>query len=279
MRRRTARRPDGGTRPPWLIVPPALIGVVFIVLPTIGLLIRAPWSGLARIYSRSDSSSQIDVGAALSLSAITSLIATAGSLVLGVPLAWVLARTRWPGLSVLRAAVTMPLILPPVVGGLALLLTLGTHGVVGQHLFGWFGWEIPFTRVAIVLAQMFVAMPFLVVTMEGAFRTGDRGLEEAAATLGASRSRTFTHVTLPLVLPSLAAGTVLCWARAFGEFGATMIFAGSVIHHTQTGSTAIWLGFQASTEDAVALSLPMMLIAVLVLALLRDRWLRPGAVS
>jgi molybdate transport system permease protein len=260
-------------------VPPALIGVVFIVLPTIGLLIRAPWSGLARIYSRSDSSSQIDVGAALSLSAITSLIATAGSLVLGVPLAWVLARTRWPGLSVLRAAVTMPLILPPVVGGLALLLTLGTHGVVGQHLFGWFGWEIPFTRVAIVLAQMFVAMPFLVVTMEGAFRTGDRGLEEAAATLGASRSRTFTHVTLPLVLPSLAAGTVLCWARAFGEFGATMIFAGSVIHHTQTGSTAIWLGFQASTEDAVALSLPMMLIAVLVLALLRDRWLRPGAVS
>lgn len=251
--------------------------MAFLVLPTIGLLIRAPWSGLARIYSRSDQTSQVDVGAALAMSAVTSLVATIGSIVLGIPLAWVLARTRWPGLRLLRAAVTMPLVLPPVVGGLALLLTLGNHGVLGRHLHDWFGVSIPFSRPAIVLAQMFVAMPFLVVTVEGAFRTGDRGLEEAAATLGASRTRTFLRVTLPLIVPSLAAGTVLCWARAMGEFGATIIFAGSVLHRTQTGPSAIWQAFQFSTEDAVALSLPMMLVAVVVLTLLRDRWLRPAA--
>lgn len=271
------RRTDRASRPPWLVLPPAVIGVAFLVLPTVGLLIRAPWSGLARIYSRSDQASQVDVGAALSLSVVTSLVATAASIVLGVPIAWVLARTRWPGLSLLRAAVTMPLVLPPVVGGLALLLTLGRNGVLGQYLSDWFGVTIPFTRPAIVLAQTFVAMPFLVVTVEGAFRTSDRGLEEAAATLGAGRSRTFLHVTLPLIVPSLAAGTVLCWARALGEFGATIIFAGSVMHRTQTGPSAIWQGFQASTEDAVALSLPMMLIAIVVLTLLRDKWLRPGA--
>lgn len=128
-----------------------------------------------------------------------------------------------------------------------------------------------------MLAQTFVAMPFLVVTVEGAFRTSDRGLEEAAATLGARRGRVFARVTLPLILPSLAAGMVLCWARALGEFGATVLFAGNVMHHTQTAPTGVLTAFQSSPEEAIALSLPLMLIAVVVLVLLRDRWLRGAA--
>ena len=138
-----------------------------------------------------------------------------------MPLAWVLARVAVPGMGIVRAVVTMPLVLPPVVGGVALFLAFGRNGYVGRYLNSWFGLSLPFTQHGIVLAQTFVAMPFLVVTVEGAFRTADRGLEEAAATLGAARLRIFSRVTLPLVIPSLVAGSVLCWARALGEFGAT----------------------------------------------------------
>jgi molybdate transport system permease protein len=271
------RRSAAGT--PLLIVPPAVIGVLFLLVPTLGLLIRAPWSGLARIYSHADLNDGVDVTAALLLSVKASLIATVLSLIFGVPLAWVLARVRAPGLGVVRAIVTMPLVLPPVVGGLALLLSLGRFGYVGQYPYHWWGLTLSFSQVAVVLAQTFVAMPFLVVTVEGGFRTSDRGLEEAAATLGASPSRIFARVTLPLVLPSLAAGTVLCWARALGEFGATELFAGNVADRTQTGTTAVLTAFTNNVPDAVALSLPLMLVSVIVLGALRDKWLRPIASS
>ena len=151
------------------------------------------------------------------------------SLVLGVPLAWVLARSSMPGLRLLRALVTLPLVLPPVVGGVALLLVLGRNGLIGQYLDVWFGITLPFaTTAAVVIAETFVAMPFLVIAVEGAFRSADQGYDEAAATLGASRLTVFRRVTLPLIRPALVAGSVLCWARALGEFGATVTFAGNL---------------------------------------------------
>jgi molybdate transport system permease protein len=268
------RRPAAvGLGTPVLLIPPALVGVVFLLLPTLGLLIRAPWSSLGRIYAHSN------ITDALRISLVTSLEATALSLLLGVPLAWVLARFRMPGMGVVRAIVTMPLVLPPVVGGVALFLALGRHGYVGRYLYSWFGLSLPFTQHGIVLAQTFVAMPFLVVTVEGAFRTADRGLEEAAATLGAARLRIFTRVTLPLVVPSLVAGSVLCWARALGEYGATQLFGGNQAGTTQTMPTLVLSAFQNQPEDAVAVSLPLMLVAVVILAALRDKWLRPVASS
>jgi molybdate transport system permease protein len=271
------RSPQGvrrSQRPPLLLVPPALVGVAFLVLPTVALLVRAPWSHLVSIYSHADSADGIDVAAAVRLSVLASLVTTGVAAVLGVPLAWLLARVRFPGRGLLRGAVTMPLVLPPVVGGLALLLAFGRRGLVGTWLYDTFGWSLSFTPTAVVLAQTFVAMPFLVVTLEGAFRSADVGLEEAAATLGARHTRVFTHVTLPLAVPSLISGMVLCWARALGEFGATMLFAGNVMDYTQTAPTGVLTAFQSSPEDAVALSLPMMLIAIVVLVALRERWLR-----
>jgi molybdate transport system permease protein len=258
---------------PGVLYPPALLGLLFLALPVVGLLVRAPWSDLATIYAHND------LRDALRISIVTSLTATLVSLVLGVPLAWVLARVRLPGMGVVRAVVTMPLVLPPVVGGVALFLALGRRGFVGRYLDSWFGIQLAFTQQGVVIAEAFVAMPFLVVTMEGAFRLADRRLEEAAETLGASRLRTFTRVTMPLVVPSLVAGLVLCWARAIGEFGATLIFGGNVPGGTQTMPTLILDAFQNQPQDAVALSLPLMAVAVLVLSALRDKWLRPMAAS
>jgi molybdate transport system permease protein len=261
------RRTATGVPP--LLIPPAAIGVVFLLLPTLGLLIRAPWSQLREIYSSSD------VADALRISMITAVEATAVSMLLGVPLAWVLARLQLPGMAIVRTVVTLPLVLPPVVGGVALFAALGRHGFVGRYLSSWFGLELPFTQHGIVIAQTFVAMPFLVVTVEGAFRTADRGLEEAAATLGATRTRVFARVTLPLIVPSLVAGAVLCWARALGEFGATITFGGNTRGTTQTMPTLIYTAFEHNPQDAVALSLPLMVVAVVILTALRDKWLRP----
>lgn len=270
---RAPRRVRVGTGTPLALLPPAAIGAAFLVLPTVALLVRAPWSGLEEIYRHTA------VASALRISIVTSLQATAAALVVGVPLAWVLARSRWRGISLLRAAVTLPLVLPPVVGGVALFLALGRRGIVGRYLDDWFGITLPFTQHGIVLAQLFVAMPFLVVTVEGAFRTADRGVEEAAATLGASRARIFARVTLPAIVPSLAAGSVLCWARALGEFGACIVFGGNIVGVTQTMPTAVLTAFDNRPEDAVALSLPLMLVAVVILTALRDSWLRPAASS
>ena len=213
---------------------------------------------------------------ALRLSLVCATVATLISVVLGVPLAWVLARARVRGISVLRALVTLPLVLPPVVGGVALLLAFGRQGVLGRPLDALTGVTLPFTTAGVVVAETFVAMPFLVVTVEGAFRAADRGYEEAAATLGASRLTVFRRVTLPLVAPSLVAGTVLCWARALGEFGATITFAGSFPGRTQTMPLAVYLALQSDPEAAIALSLVLLLVSVAVLGGLRDRWLRAG---
>jgi molybdate transport system permease protein len=173
--------------------------------------------------------------------------------------------------------VLLPLVLPPVVGGVALLLALGRNGLVGQYLDAWFGLTLPFTTTGVVVAETFVAMPFLVVTVEGALRSSDRGLEEAAATLGSHPFSTFRRVTLPLIGPSLLAGSVLCWARALGEFGATITFAGNFPGRTQTMPLAVYLALERDPEAAIALSLVLLLVSVTALALLRERWLGSGA--
>ncbi len=276
QRRLVARRhrrradPDGAAMP-WPLRVPAAVGALFLLVPLVALLIRAPWSGLPRILSDGG------VLAALRLSLGCATAATGLSVLLGVPLAWALARVRRRGIGVLRALVTLPLVLPPVVGGVALLLALGRNGIVGAHLEHWFGVTLPFTTAGVVVAETFVAMPFLVITVEGAFRVADRGLEEAAVTLGASRLVVFRRVTLPLIAPSLVAGAVLCWARALGEFGATITFAGNFPGRTQTMPLAVYVALETDPNAAIALSLVLLAVCVAVLAALRDRWLRPGS--
>ena len=267
MIRRRARD-SAGLGPPALLVPPAVIAVAFLVLPTLGLLLRTPWGRLGEIY-RSEG-----VWTALRLSIESSLEATLVSLVLGVPLAWMLARLRLPGMGFVRAIVTIPLVLPPVIGGVALFNAFGRNGLLDGPIEAVFGESLPFTYTAVVVAQTFVAMPFLVVTVEGAFRTADRGVEEAAATLGASRSRIFATVTVPIVAPSIVAGAILCWARALGEFGATLLFGGNAPGLSQTLPTLVLTLFRDHPEDAPALSLPLIAVAVIVLGTMRDRWLR-----
>jgi molybdate transport system permease protein len=258
---------------PWPLAVPALVAALFLLVPLAGLLVRAPWRGLPRILADSQ------VVDALRLSLVCASCATLVSLVLGVPLAWVLARSQLKGISVLRALVTLPLVLPPVVGGVALLLAFGRQGVLGRLLDELTGITLPFTTAGVVVAETFVAMPFLVVTVEGAFRAADPGFEEAAATLGASRLTVFRRVTLPLIGPSLVAGAVLCWARALGEFGATITFAGNFPGRTQTMPLAVYLALEADPEAAIALSLVLLLVSVAVLAGLRDRWLRAGSTT
>jgi molybdate transport system permease protein len=175
--------------------------------------------------------------------------------------------------------VTLPLVLPPVVGGVALLLAFSRVGFVGRYLDYWFGLTIPFTPLAVVMAETFVAMPFLIITVEGALRSADQGFEEAAATLGAKRMTVFQRVTVPLIAPSLGAGAVLCWARALGEFGATITFAGSFPGQTETMPIAVYYALETDPNAAIALSLVLLLVSVVVLVSLRDRWLRGGSVS
>ncbi|MEU4282207.1 ABC transporter permease [Nocardiopsis dassonvillei] len=263
------RRPPRGRRfgrPPWILVLPALLGVAFLVLPMAGLLVSAPWPTMGGRLT------EPEVLAALWLSLSTATAATAVSLLLGVPLAWLLARTDFPGRRLVRALVTVPLVMPPVVGGVALLLVLGRNGIVGRHLDAWFGITLPFTPAAVVLAQVFVAMPFLVISVEGALRGADRRYEEAAATLGASRAAVFARVTLPMVLPGIAAGAVLCWSRALGEFGATITFAGNFPGTTQTMPLAVYVAMQRDPEAAIVLSLILLAVCLAVLATLRERW-------
>ena len=270
--RRAARGGSSRSAPAPLLVP-ALIAVAFLVLPLAGLLIRAPWSGLAAALSGSDATQ------ALELSVWTATASTAISLVIGVPLAWVLARGRFPGQRLLRALVTLPLVLPPVVGGVALLLAFGRTGFVGSSLDTWFGLTIPFTPTAVVMAETFVAMPFLIITVEGALRSADQGFEEAAATLGARRMTVFRRVTVPMIAPSLGAGAVLCWARALGEFGATITFAGSFPGRTETMPIAVYYALENDPDAAIALSLVLLVVSVIVLVSLRDRWLRGGSAT
>ena len=259
-RRRTQRAPVA------LLVPAAL-GLGFLVLPLVGLLVRAPWIGLPRRLS------DPAILVALRLSLQTATLATLLCLALGVPLAWLLARVEVPGRRLVRALVTVPLVLPPVVGGVALLLVFGRRGLVGSWLDSTFGIALPFTPGGVVAAEAFVAMPFLIIAVEGALRGADTRYEEAAATLGAGRWSTFTRVTLPLIAPGIAAGAVLCWARALGEFGATITFAGNFPGHTQTMPLAVYLALETDLEAAIVLSLILLIVSVTILASLRDRWI------
>jgi len=254
-----------------VLVLPAVCGLVFLLVPLIGLLLRAPWSTMpSRLFSA-------EVGQALRLSLICASAATVICLVLGIPVAWLLARAELPGRGLIRALVTVPLVLPPVVGGVALLLALGRRGFIGRYLDEWFGVSLPFTTAGVIVAEAFVAMPFLVISVEGALRAADPRFEEAAATLGASRWYAFRRVTLPSVMPGVIAGAVLCWARALGEFGATITFAGNFPGRTTTMPLAVYLALESDPDAAIVLSLVLLLVSVAVLVALRERWIR-GAV-
>ncbi len=251
-------------------MPLAVLAAAFVVLPVAALVLSAPWARLPELLTGPT------VWPALRLSLVTATSATALCVVLGVPLAWVLARASFPGRRLLRALITVPLVLPPVVGGVALLLLLGRRGLLGRELDAWLGLTIPFTTLAVVIAEAFVALPFLVIAVEGALRGSDRRVEEAAATLGAGPSTIAWRVTLPLVAPGIAAGTVLCFARALGEFGATITFAGAFPGTTTTMPIAVYLALETDPDAAIALSLVLLVISVVVLAGLRERWITGG---
>jgi molybdate transport system permease protein len=241
-------------------------GLALFALPLVGLLFRAPWSEFPDLLSDEVATD------ALRLSLLSSLAATAIAVVLGVPLAWLLARVVFPGRALVRGLVTLPLVLPPVVGGAALLFALGRRGLIGGPLAEATGLLLPFSIWGVILANTFVAMPFMVITVEGALRSVDQRFEGAAATLGAGRWTVLRRITLPMIAPSLLAGTVLTWARAFGEFGATITFAGNLQGRTQTMPLAVFVALESDRDLAVALSLVMVLVALAVLIGLRERW-------
>ena len=254
-------------RPPVGLLVPAVLALALIVVPLIGLVQRAPWSSLG------DQLSSHAVRQALGLSLRCSLSAVGLSLVLGVPLAWMLARTSFPGRRLVRALVLVPMVLPPVVGGVALLYAFGRRGFAGHLLERLTGITLAFTTNGAILAETFVAMPFLIIVVEAGLRQVDVRYEEAAATLGAGPWRRFWRVTIPLVFPSLAAGAALAWARALGEFGATITFAGTLPGKTQTMPLAVYVALETSPDLAIVMSLILLAISLVVLAGLRDRWL------
>ena len=255
-------------RPPVLFVVLAAVGVAFFVLPLVGLLYRAPWETALSDLTTPEALT------ALRLSFVVSIAATALALLLGVPLAWIYARVAFPGRNVVRALTTLPMILPPVVGGVALLFAFGRRGLFGQALDTMFGIRLPFTTAGAILAATFVAMPFLVLTVEAGLRSMDRRYEDAARTLGAGRWLVFRRVTLPLIAPSVFAGAVLCWARALGEFGATITFAGNLPGTTQTLQLAVYIALETRPEVAIMLSLVLLAVSLAVLIAMRDRYLR-----
>jgi molybdate transport system permease protein len=259
--RRPSRRPRG-------IVALAAVAVVLFTLPLVGLILRVPWSDLPSLLT---SDIALD---ALRLSLISSVAATAISLVIGVPLAWVLARVEFRGRSAVRALVTLPLVLPPVVAGAALLFALGRTGIVGEPLYEATGIVLPFSLWGVIIATTFVALPFTVITVEGALSSLDPKYEAAAASLGAKPWTVMRRVTIPMIAPSLAAGLILTWARAFGEFGATVTFAGNLAGRTRTMPLAVFVALESDRAAAVALSLVMVVISLVVLVALRERWWR-----
>jgi molybdate transport system permease protein len=245
----------------------AALAVALLVLPLVGLVLRTPWDRLGELLA-----SPV-VQSSLRLSLVAAGLALLVSVLVGVPLAWVLARVDFPGKRWLRALCVLPMVLPPVVGGVALLAAFGRRGFVGEPLAAATGLTFPFRLGGVVLAATFVALPFLVVTVEAGLRGMDRRYEDAAASLGASRWTVFRRVTLPLIAPSLGAGAALCWARALGEFGATITFAGNLPGRTQTMPLAVYLELERDPEAAVLISLLLLAVSVLVLVLLRDRYL------
>jgi molybdate transport system permease protein len=245
----------------------AMAAIAFFALPFLGLLWRAPWGSMLDVLG------QPSVRTALWLSLRTSLAATLLSVVFGVPLAWLLARVPFPGSSAVRALCLLSMVLPPVVGGVALFFSFGRRGLFGQYLDRWFDIQLPFTAWGVVVAQTFVSMPFLVITVEAALRQTDRRYEDAARTLGGSRWYVFRRVTMPAIQPALIAGAVLAWARALGEFGATITFAGNFPGTTQTLPLATYLALETDPQEALVISLLMIAVSFAVLIGLRDRWL------
>ncbi|MBA2530388.1 MAG: molybdate ABC transporter permease subunit [Euzebyales bacterium] len=262
------RRPPGWGLPATMAALGAL-GAVALLVPLLGLVARAPWRDLPAVVA------DPVVGDALRLSLVCSLGALAISTLLGVPLAWLFARAEFPGKALVRALCLLPMVLPPVVGGVALLLAFGRRGLIGQPIAQVFGVSLPFSTLGVVAAEAFVAMPFLVVTVEAGLRAMDRRYEDAAATLGASRWLAFRRVTVPLIGPSLGAGMALCWARALGEFGATITFAGNLQGRTQTMPLAVYLALETRPDVAILLSLLLLAVSVAVLVALRQRLLGP----
>ena len=256
------------SRAPWFVGVGAVLGFIYVCLPLIGLLRKISWSSLV---------SQVSSGPtrdALSLSLVTSIAATVVAVVFGLPLAWVLARVRFRGSSLVRALVMLPMVLPPVVGGVALLAAYGkSSGLVGALLFDSFGLQLTFSPIGVVIAEAFVALPFLVMAVEGGLRAIDSRYEELASTMGANEVKKFYLVTLRLLRPSLIAGIAVAWARALGEFGATITFAGNIQGRTQTTPLAVYLLLESDPQAAYALSFVLLVICVGVLVSMRDKWL------
>lgn len=256
------------SRTPLLLWILAAVGAAFVSLPLVALVLRAPRDEIGTALQGAGASE------ALKLSVIVSLAATALSLLLGVPLAWILARSALPGRSVLRAVVVLPVVLPPVVGGIGLLNALGRGGVVGRWLYGSFGIQLTFTTWGAIVATTFVSMPLVVLATEAGLRSIDRRYEQAAAAMGATPRYTIRRVVLPMLGPQLAAGAVLAWARALGEFGATITFAGNLAGRTQTLPLAVYETRLTDPGGAIFLSLILVVLSIVVLVGMRDRIMR-----
>ena len=257
----------GQLRAPRSVLVVATLTVAFLALPVLALLQRAPWSGLVDLLRRRE------VVDALGVSLLVSMVAAGIVLVLGTQLAWVLARVDVPFRRLVRALVILPMVLPPVVGGTALLFALGRRGLAGQWLERWFDLTLPFTTAGAVVAATFVALPFFVITVEGALRTSGDDLEQVASTLGADPLTVLRRITLPRLLPAMGAGLALAWARALGEFGATITFAGNLPGRTRTLPLATFQALESDPEAAVALSLVLLVVSLAVLLPTRHRWL------
>lgn len=255
-----------GSRPATLLIP-AVLAVLFLLTPVVAVFADAPW---ANFFSIATSPSALE---ALRLSLIASLSATAIAFVLGVPLAYFLARDLLPGTRLWRALVIVPLLLPPVVAGVALLTAFGRRGLIGGWIYDATGFQFPFSIYGVILAEAFVAMPFLVITVEGAFRSVDREVEEAAAVDGATTRKIFRAITLPMVAPALLAGTILAWGRAIGEFGATITFAGNLEGSTQTMPLAVYTALESDRDAALSLSIMLVIVAIAILVSLRGYYL------
>jgi molybdate transport system permease protein len=253
-------------RAPLRLLLPAGVAVAFLVVPLLALLLEVPWGDLAGRLT------EPEVLDALRLSLVTSLAAVAIVTAVGIPLSWALARVDFPGRSFVRALVIVPLVLPPVVAGVALLSAFGRRGLVGGPLYDTFGVTLPYTTLAVVVAHAFVSLPFFVLSVEGALRATNQDLDVVAATLGASRWTTFRRVSLPMARSGLLAGLLLSWARALGEFGATITFAGNFPGTTRTMPNAIYVALQSDPDAAIVLSVILMLVSVAALALMRERW-------
>lgn len=245
----------------------AIVGIALFAIPLVGLIATIPWAEFGSLLA---TDLVLD---ALALSAVASVSAVLISAVLGIPLAWLLARAEFRGKALVRGLVLLPLVVPPIVGGAALLFALGRAGIIGRPLYEATGIVLPFSIWGVIIAATFVSMPFLVITVEAALHNMDLRYEGAAASLGASKSEVFRRVTLPMIRPSLVAGLVLTWARAVGEFGATIAFAGNLQGETQTLPLAVFVALETDRDAAIAISLVMVGLALAVLVGLRDRWL------